>query len=556
LRWSLEYATVDFEEGLMKAISSVFPEVRLIGCLFHFKQAIWRTASNMGLKSKTSIKDPKTGNKSTKMEITSKLIDELSRYSWNKKETKEEYKKGIQKLKQSYNEHKEYINLIEFYESNWLPYILDGTIYYQDLKYNLDRLRANSILEKYHAELKECLPTSPRWEQLVNFLVEKEKNLVELQTKREKQGIIRENTKWGKKYFPGKSVKYKKAGFTGFESIDNSENEKESSINSINEQDNFEEEKDSEDVFMNENEFLVFNCNWIKWHQNSCRYDSFLTVFCLCLFSKHQDIFEAESFRENCSFRAAYNFLVKTAQHINTNGFEKRFDLWSFMNLPIHLSATGLSKVPLDPAPVGKFGSVSTLLTLFNALSYMQIYSIVGTNCYKCHSKSCQRSLFKVPIIFEEVPALSVQDCINYYFSKKRNLFCSICISNTKSEQSLLINSPPYLILYFETEGQPINFEGKGFIYSDEINLYVVEGESYNFKEKKPIKYRLIATINSPTQIHFNCSFKNPKINGIIYSGWFFHDGLQNKGNIVFKKSFEVMLNENPFVLFYERCDL
>ena len=95
LRWSLEYATVDFEEGLMKAISSVFPEVRLIGCLFHFKQAIWRTASNMGLKSETSIKDPKTGNKSTKMEITSKLSMNYSGILGIRKKQKKNPKKGF-----------------------------------------------------------------------------------------------------------------------------------------------------------------------------------------------------------------------------------------------------------------------------------------------------------------------------------------------------------------------------------------------------------------------------------------------------------------------------
>jgi len=39
---TLKYATVDFEAEPIGAISFIFPDVKIIGCLFHFKQAFWR----------------------------------------------------------------------------------------------------------------------------------------------------------------------------------------------------------------------------------------------------------------------------------------------------------------------------------------------------------------------------------------------------------------------------------------------------------------------------------------------------------------------------------
>ena len=55
LKWALKYATADFVSGLMKALSDFFPKVRLIRSLFYFKQALWRAAGYMGLKSKIFI---------------------------------------------------------------------------------------------------------------------------------------------------------------------------------------------------------------------------------------------------------------------------------------------------------------------------------------------------------------------------------------------------------------------------------------------------------------------------------------------------------------------
>ena len=40
--FNFEYITVDFERGLLKAITNRFPNVKVKGCVFNLKQAIRR----------------------------------------------------------------------------------------------------------------------------------------------------------------------------------------------------------------------------------------------------------------------------------------------------------------------------------------------------------------------------------------------------------------------------------------------------------------------------------------------------------------------------------
>jgi len=103
----------------MKALSDVFPKVRLIGCLFHFKQALWRAAGHMGLKSKILIVG-EDNNDEIILKITSNLIDELSKFSWQERKSMKDYKEGISLLKTKYKKYPNHIKLIVFYESNWL----------------------------------------------------------------------------------------------------------------------------------------------------------------------------------------------------------------------------------------------------------------------------------------------------------------------------------------------------------------------------------------------------------------------------------------------------
>ncbi|XP_038071007.1 uncharacterized protein LOC119739937 [Patiria miniata] len=47
----LQEAMVDFEAGIWKALSAVFPQVKRLGCSFHWKQAVWRKIQVLGLQT-------------------------------------------------------------------------------------------------------------------------------------------------------------------------------------------------------------------------------------------------------------------------------------------------------------------------------------------------------------------------------------------------------------------------------------------------------------------------------------------------------------------------
>ena len=61
--------------------------------------------------------------------MTSRIIDELAKFSWQEKKSVEDYKDSLKQLKQSYQKFEAHVKLINFYEKNWLPFLIDGTIF-------------------------------------------------------------------------------------------------------------------------------------------------------------------------------------------------------------------------------------------------------------------------------------------------------------------------------------------------------------------------------------------------------------------------------------------
>jgi hypothetical protein len=52
----------DFEKGLINSLRAVFPKARLVGCLFHFKQALQRKMKKLGINEKEIQFFMKPGN--------------------------------------------------------------------------------------------------------------------------------------------------------------------------------------------------------------------------------------------------------------------------------------------------------------------------------------------------------------------------------------------------------------------------------------------------------------------------------------------------------------
>ena len=47
---SVKNAVLDFESAMWRAIKSVLPDIRIKGCCFHWRQAVWRKADSLGLR--------------------------------------------------------------------------------------------------------------------------------------------------------------------------------------------------------------------------------------------------------------------------------------------------------------------------------------------------------------------------------------------------------------------------------------------------------------------------------------------------------------------------
>jgi len=220
--------------------------------------------------------------------------------------------------------------------------------------------------------------------------------------------------------------------------------------------------------------------------------------------------------------------------------------------MPIHISASGLTLISLDPEGIGYDGRVISLLSLLNAVDFLHIYYTEMTNCSQCQNKERLKKILKVPIVFEHIKHNSVQEYLDSYFQKK-DLNCSKCKTENKSAKYILLNHPGFLILYFEKDK---NKSYSDFSYDDQIYINTLEGKT-NIKELTgKIYYKLIGSINAPSDKHFNCAVFNPRIYNNKLDGWYFHDGIKNNGNLVKVKSFKKIRQQKPFVLFYERIDL
>ena len=114
IEWKPEIATMDFEDGLKSAMTGIFPTTKQIGCLFHFKQALFRHAREKGmLKQSCTL-------------ITENIISSLSALSWSKnfEVYEEEFNKLWCKTKELNGEA--FDEYFKYFENTWIPRFKKG----------------------------------------------------------------------------------------------------------------------------------------------------------------------------------------------------------------------------------------------------------------------------------------------------------------------------------------------------------------------------------------------------------------------------------------------
>jgi len=293
--WGLEYATLDFEEGLQEAFKRIFPKARIIGCLFHYRQALYRQAQSRRLTTEAKKKE------------TQELIDQLSALSWLDSNT--QFKEKLNLIKTKYKNFSQYEDFLAYFEKHWYPRFESGQILYSNKE---DVYRSNSVLESYNNHIKNILPRSPTWPQFLEFIKAEDKKYSEDAIFSElKAKVNNKSRNFGKAFKPLGTKKRKKPCEETTPKKNETQNDP---ILSTKEKNPYELKRDRSELKKCKLTLTdsTLSIPWIKWSQNSCRYDAFITLFTLGLFNKFQETFNPKLVKGRSINATDYKKVVTT----------------------------------------------------------------------------------------------------------------------------------------------------------------------------------------------------------------------------------------------------
>ena len=538
LDWNLASATLDFEPGLMNGFVKAFPNATMIGCLFHFKQALFREAQLQGT--------PGDENK----EATKTVVSQLGQLCWTDDELVD---KRFEEIETKYT-NTIFKNLVGYYKDNWLSRLKSGLIAYKDID---DDKRANSVIEKYNAHVKDSLPRSPTWPKFINFLVNEEAEYVTESFLAEQRGQTSvKSQNFGKTYLP-KSLKQSKKlvkinrrvkvstsknknlasdaeSTLENEVSDTNSMSDNSTINGHNTikgkrkncpatHDSIDEEteklpnkklkptnnavtilesktKDEKKVYVYNSKSwvrsqrsispqndikdkvsLAFKSTWLKWAGNSCRYDCFCTIFSLCLFPTFE-CFSIDHADKRNRFYKHYIELYKTARLLLQNQ-----ELSSRQEI-IRKCWGQMFDAGIDSIQPSQQGFVQQLLRLFQPLLILQPFTEEVKHCKSCGIEEKARIRWQIPMKVHDCNHLkyeSLQRYFDWYMTPKHSHHCEVCLQEKVEIITTYKSEPSFIIIEFIAAS-----EGDQFHYNDVLINPITKS-----------KFELVAPINVPSRI-------------------------------------------------------
>ena len=148
--------TCDFETAMINSIKDTFIDARIVGCYFHFLQALIRKAKQLGYGK-------------------SKFKKELSLLPFKYKNNIEEIKNIINNIK---NNHKDFNDFFNYFESEWIPFFNNNMLKYKDIPKNI---RTNNSIESLNGRLKKMsnYKANVTWLQYIDIILKLEKEYKE-----------------------------------------------------------------------------------------------------------------------------------------------------------------------------------------------------------------------------------------------------------------------------------------------------------------------------------------------------------------------------------------
>ena len=240
---NLQTYTIDFEKALINPSKEIFGNIRQMGCYYHYCRNV-----------RAKAVEYKLFNSFIKV-LFNELINELYKLPFI-------YQKNnnyIDILKKAFiQENKVYADYFNYFESQWIPYFINGMLDYHYLE---KEQRSNSYIENYNRRIKLKLSKylygknhcKVSWPLFLYFIKQEEEDYRLENYNLEQTLIIKsENVK---------KLKYK-------------------NLNTVIEKNNYKKNSDNK------------NRKWFKWNYNSCIYECFSLVYCFIIISKFDEFKE------------------------------------------------------------------------------------------------------------------------------------------------------------------------------------------------------------------------------------------------------------------------
>ena len=299
-------------------IVKYFPEAQRISCYFHYKQSLERNAKKMGLAKKKFIK------------ATREVINKLSVLPLIYDGKIDTVTNTIDELKSKYTDHFRYID--SFYNEN-MKYFINNSLYYS--KYP-KLVRSNSILENYNKQIKEYLGNK----KIVNYL-----NFLSF-IKKEVEKYFKEFNIKSRNYL--EILKYKNIHKNSLSDI-NLENSIEDIISEKT------ENSISYEIDYKEMENISYHSKgkWLKWVNNSCRFDVIMTIYLFIFYPDNEKIYPNLN-------NEGIKILHESIRTLIDNPLsDDRFNFWSYVNL----NQLDRGENPLN---FGEIGFISGIFKIFD----------------------------------------------------------------------------------------------------------------------------------------------------------------------------------------------
>ena len=242
------------------------------------------------------------------------------------------------------------MEFLKYFEKHWYPRFESGQISYSNKE---GVHRSNSVVESYNSYIKNNLPRAPNWPQFYEFIKQEDKKYFENAILAELKSRINDKSKNFGKGFKQIGTKKRKKPCERTPTPKKTESQnimqksQEISFSNIKSSNSLSRlSSDLKKVKLTPN-LPQIEIPWIQWSQNSCRYDSFLTLFALGLFHKFKNSFHPKLVKGRSIQATDYRKLSQTIKKLKKKEFNERFNYWNWRY------SNGL-----DSEPVGNDGTI------------------------------------------------------------------------------------------------------------------------------------------------------------------------------------------------------